>query len=222
MHSTTFRPLASTAAILFGIAALVTTASPDARADAVAASPKGIVGGGLLGAEAVTIVESLAGVQPAWAYAVGAVVGAGGGAAGGWALEQGSSDGQLPMYLLAGGLALVIPALVLTLNATRFQPEPGATEDNVPTGPAAEPGVVGGSIVAPSGAAPAPQPAPSQASPPPAPPTPPQSLLDMKGGALRIGVILPEIRPVYSIEQQRQYGLRAATELRLPVLHVTF
>jgi hypothetical protein len=113
--------------------------------------------------------------------------------------------------------------LVLTLNATRYMPEEGATEDHVPTGPAAEPGVPGGSVVGappPSGgAAPTPPPA---ATPPPASPPPPQSLLDVVPGGVRLGVPLPDVRPVFTIAQQRQFGMRSETEVRMPVLHVTF
>src|SRR6185312_1861456 len=165
------------------VAATVTVGSArTARADEVASSPKGAVGGGLLGAEAVTIVESLAGVRPGWAYAVGAVVGGAGGAIGGHFIDDASSDGRLPMYMLAGGLALVIPAIVLTLNATRYQPVEGATEDNSPA-PAAEPGTVGGSIVGapqvppPSvpNTTPPPRTEPPPAPAPPVPAPPPQS-----------------------------------------------
>ena len=183
----------------------------------------------------ITITEALAGVKPGWAYAVGAVVGAGGGGVGGYFVENASTDGKVPMYMLAGGLALIIPAVVLTLNATRWQPEEGATEDNVPTGPAAEPGAVGGSVVVgppnapnvpppptapPPGATP---PLPPPAAAPPAPTPPPQSLFDVHGGSLRMGVPVPDVRPVFSVAEQRQYGLsRAETEFRMPMLHMTF
>jgi len=191
----------------------------DARADEVASTPKGTVGGALLGAEVVTITESLFGARPGWAYALGAILGAGGGGAAGYVIDTGSTDGKAPMYMLAGGLALIIPALVLSLNATRYMPEEGATEDTAPTGPPAEPGVPGAN--AGGGAAPAP-PAPSPA-PAPAAPAPPQSLLDMGGGAVRLGVPVPDVRPVFSMAEQRQYGMRTAgTELRMPVLHVAF
>jgi hypothetical protein len=141
---------------------------------------------------------------------VGAVAGAGGGAVGGYFIERASfsNDGRVPTYMLAGGLALIIPALVITLNATRYVPEQGATEDNVPGGPAAEPGTPGGSVVAPP------------SSPPAAPP--PQSLLDMHEGSLRMGVPLPDVRPVFTVAEQLQYGMRSESELRVPVLHVTF
>jgi hypothetical protein len=122
-------------AALLGVVA-VSAPARDARADEVSPDGKGIVGGALLGAEVITITEALAGARPPWAYVVGAIVGAGGGGVAGHFIENGSSDGKVPMYMLAGGLALIIPAVVLTLNATRWQPEEGATEDNVPTGPA--------------------------------------------------------------------------------------
>jgi hypothetical protein len=219
------------AAALFGVIA-VSAPAREARADEVSPDGKGIVGGALLGAEVVTITEALAGARPAWAYAVGAIVGAGGGGVAGHFIENASTDGKVPMYMLAGGLALIIPAVVLTLNATRWQPDENATEDNVPTGPAAEPGTVGGSIVGsppnvpppPTEAAPPPTPAlPPPAAAPPAPTPPPQSLFDVHGGSLRFGVPVPDVRPVFTVAEQRQYGLsRAETELRMPMLHMTF
>jgi hypothetical protein len=208
-------------AVAFGATVL---AAPlrEARADNVSPNGKGIVGGGLLGAEVVTMVEAIVGVRSGWAYAIGAIVGAGGGAAGGYAVERSSTDGKVPTYMLAGGLALVIPALVLTLNATRYMPEEGAVEDRAPVGPAAEPGTPGGSITgAPAGAPPSSAPTPS--TPPSAPPPPPpQSLLDLHRGSFRLGLPIPDVVPVFTVAEQRQYGMKNDTELRMPVLHVTF
>jgi hypothetical protein len=235
--SRTHRPVIFATATLFGLAALAVPPR-EARAADVSPTGKGMVGGGLLGAEVVTIVESIAGVKSPWAYVIGGVVGAGGGAVGGYFVEQSSTDGRAPMYMLAGGLALVIPAVVLTLNATRWQPEEGATEDRTPAGPPAEPGAPGGSITgapaagpaapttpasaSPPAAAPSPASAPPATPPAPAPAPPPQSLLDVHEGAFRLGVPLPDVLPVFSLAEQRQYGLKQATELRMPVLHVTF
>ena len=232
----TFRPTVLVTAVAFGGAVL---ASPlrEARADNVSPTGKGIAGGALLGAEVVTIVESLVGVHAGWAYAVGAIAGAGAGGAGGYFVEHGNTDGKAPTYLLAGGLALIIPALVLTLNATRYMPEEGATEDRVPTGPAAEPGTPGGSIsgapaAAPAGGVTPPPPAVAPAPPPPtptptpgaapAPPPPPRSLLDLHRGSLRVGIPVPDVRPIFTVAEQRQYGMKNDTELRMPVLHVSF
>jgi hypothetical protein len=199
-----------------------------ARADEVSPTGKGIAGGALLGAEAVTIVESLVGVRSGWAYVLGGLVGAGGGGVGGYFVEQGSSDGKAPMYMLAGGLALVIPAVVLTLDATRYRPEEGLTEDKAPTGPAAEPGTPGGSIGGP-GATPAgpsaPAAPPPASAPPPAaaPAPPPQSLIDLHKGDFRVGVPFPTVVPSFTATEQKTYGLtRNDAELKFPVLHVAF
>jgi hypothetical protein len=220
------RPVALATAALLGVTSIATTAR-DARAESPNVKPdgKGIVGGGLLGAEVVTIVEAIAGVRPGWAYGVGAVIGAAGGATGGYFVEQASNDGRVPVYMLVGGLALIIPAVVLSLNATRYIPEEGATEDRAPIGPAPEPGAPGGSIVAPpppGPAAPPPTPPPPAPTTPP-PPPPPQSLLDVHDGAFRVGVPVPDVRPVFTVAEQRQYGTRSTeSELRMPVLHITF
>jgi hypothetical protein len=221
-HRTTGRPGAASLAVAALLGAIAVSApAREARADEVSPDGKGIVGGALLGAEVVTITEALAGARPGWAYAVGAIVGAGGGGVAGHFIEQDSTDGKVPMYMLAGGLALIIPAVVLTLNATRYQPEEGAAEDNSPAPPPADPGTVGGSIVGPPPAM-----APSPVAPlPPAPPSstpPPQSLFDVHEGSMRLGVPVPDVRPVFSLAQQRQYGTHAETEVRMPMLHVAF
>lgn len=224
------RPVALATAALLGLTSIA-TAAKDARADSPDVSPdgKGIVGGGLLGADVVTIVEALAGVRPGWAYGVGALIGAAGGATGGYFVEKASTDGRVPVYMLVGGMALIIPAIVLSLNATRYVPEEGATEDRAPIGPAPEPGAPGGSIVSPpptGPTAPPPETAAPPAAPPPPPPTappPPQSLLDVHEGTFRVGVPVPDVRPVFTAAEQRQYGTRSTqNELRMPVLHVTF
>jgi hypothetical protein len=41
-------------------------------------------------------------------------------------------------------------------------------------------------------------------------------------GSFRLGVPVPDVLPVFSLAEQRQYGMKQATELRMPVLHVTF
>jgi len=217
--SSRHRPAAFAMAAVLG-ATVVAAPLRDARADEVSSTGKGITGGALLGAEVPMIVEGIAGVHSGWVYLISAVIGAGGGGLGGYEVEKGSNDGMAPMYMLAGGLALVIPAVVLTLNATRYQPEEGATEDRNP-GPTAEPGAPGGSSITstPSGA-PAPPPPPPAAAP--APP-PPQSLLDIHHGAFRLGVPVVDVKPAFTVAEAKAYGLRDnPAELRLPVLHIAF
>jgi hypothetical protein len=221
-----------------------------ASADEVSPHGKGIVGGGLLGADVVTGTMGVIGVHNPWVYVIGGAVGAGGGAVGGYFVENASGDGRAPMYMLAGGLALIIPAVVLTLDATRFRPSDDATEDKAPTnGPPADPGKVGGSAVGgpattpgTNGAVPstdAPPPPGSTApvatppasggsggsgSPAPAPATPPPtSMFHFEGGQLRIGVPVPEVRPMYSAMEQKTYGVSGnATQVQMPMLRVRF
>jgi hypothetical protein len=206
-----------------GLAAAVglslTVVAPEVRADDVSPTGKGIAGGALLGGEVVTITEALIGVHSGWAYLIGGGLGAGGGAVGGYFVEQASANGQGPVYMLAGGLALVIPALVLSLNATRYQPSENATEDHPPASAPANPGQVGGSVLGPAAAPPP--------SPPPAAPPPPVSLLDVRAvgqpsDGFRMGVPLPQVRAMYSLREQTELGLPQRTEFRMPVLSVTF
>jgi hypothetical protein len=204
---------------------LVTYAS-NAAADEVSPNGKGVVGGALLGGEVVVIVEAIAGVRPVWAYALGAGLGAVGGGIGGYEIEHNASDGRVPVALLAGGMALVIPALVLTLNATRYMPDESATEDKAPTNqPPANPGMPDGSSV--EGAPTTPAPSGGSGSPAPTAPPPPQSLLDLQlidptSSTVRFGVVVPRVKPMWSPEEEKQYGFRQGTEVRMPVVGVNF
>lgn len=122
--------------------------APSAHADEVSPTGKGIVGGAFLGGEVVVITMSLVGVRNQWAYLGGGLGGAAAGGVGGYFVEKSSSDGRVPIYMLAGGLALIIPGVVLTLNATSYQGNENATEDKAPTNTApADPGQAGGSAV---------------------------------------------------------------------------
>ena len=47
-------------------------------------------------------------------------------------------------------------------------------------------------------------------------------MLDFSPKAIRIGVPAPEVRPVFTVAEQRQYGMHAATEVRMPVFHLAF
>jgi hypothetical protein len=220
-----------TTAAAVGLGTLTATAGT-AHADSSAPVP-GTVGGAFLGAEVVTIGLSAFGVRNGWAYLIGAVLGAGGGAAAGYAVEQSATDGKAGSYMLAGGIVLTVPAIVLSLNATRYRPAATSSEDRAPTNQTApDPGRTGNTA-----AAPQPPTAPPPAAPPPgseAAPTgprssvepadvaPPTSLVDVHTGTFRVGVPVPEIRPVYTMQQLKEAGVQQATEYRLPVVKVVF
>jgi hypothetical protein len=269
-HSIAHRAGAAAAASLLAFAALSSHAT-QAHADEINPNGKGVVGGALLGAEIVTIPMGIAQVHPTWAYLLGGGLGAIAGGVAGYEIQQNVSDTRVDAYMLVGGLGLVIPALVLSLNAMRYQPSDNATEDRAPTNaPAADPGAQGRGAVAPPAtympptapsplytapsSAPAagpgtqpgapgatPTPAPAGATPPtsapapaPAPAgstttppagggaTPPLSLFDVQQGDLRLGLPVPEVRPMFSMAELRQYGMTQQTEVRMPLVKVTF
>lgn len=242
MSQPTFKRLAwgvTTAA--FGVATLTAYAKP-AHADEIQGTPKAIIGGAFLGAEVVAIPMGIAGVRAGWAYAVFPGLGAIGGGIGGYFMDKAYDDAKTPAYgsafMLAGGMALIIPAIVLILNATRYHPNAEATEDRAPTGPAANPGQPGGSVVTPSSSAPAAggsAAAPADAAPAPsgggAPagggdaakaPYVPLSLVDINDGAVRMGLPIPEVRYSYSLREVKEFGVPRTPEVRVPVFHVAF
>jgi hypothetical protein len=264
---------AAVMASLFAFTTLAANATP-AYADgaSVSGNGKGTVGGALLGAEIITIPMGIAEVHSGTAYLVGGGLGLIAGGIGGYLVDTNTSDGRAPAYMLVGGLGLIIPALVLSLNATRYIPQETGSEDRAPTNaPAANPGSPSYGSVAPGTAAPAtapaplytpppsassaplytpppstpaptpapagaPAPAPTPASATPAPATPapaapppagggappPLSLFDVTSGSMRMGVPLPEVRPMFTMAELRQYGMAQQTEVRMPLVKVTF
>lgn len=224
------------ALLLAGIAAAtVLVGSPKvAHAEEVAPDGKGIVGGALLGGEVVIFIEAIAGVRSGTAYLLGAGAGAVAGGVGGYFVEQAVSDGRVPAYMLAGGLALIIPALVVTLDQTRYLPSEGAREDRPVTNlPPSDPGKPGGGAVIGAEPKPAAPAAPAPATPPaggggaggtPSPARGPVSLINFQGtSSLRVGVPVPEVRPVFSANQKKAFGVESTgSEIRFPVMNVTF
>ncbi|HVZ36090.1 MAG TPA: hypothetical protein VG963_26865 [Polyangiaceae bacterium] len=99
---------------------------------------KGVAGGMLLGSEVVCMTGAAFGLEPAWAYGLGAAAGA---ALGGWAGYglAGSTSARPSSFLLAGGIALVIPTLISVITATHLQ-EPETLRQEVPTDPPAPEG----------------------------------------------------------------------------------
>ncbi len=133
----------STVALAAGAALLATlTAAPSARAEGqVSPKGKGIVGGALLGAEVVDLTLAIAGVEKGWPYFMFGALGAAGGGVGGYFVEKAvgtEGPAEAPVFMLAGGLALAIPTVVASLNATSFRP-PEVEREVVPAMPVPEP-----------------------------------------------------------------------------------
>jgi hypothetical protein len=194
--------------------ALVTMAAP-ASAEDVPATGKGITGGALLGGEVVMLTEAAFGLKSGWGYVIGGVVGAGGGAVAGWQIEK-KADSKVSLYMLAGGMALVIPTIVAVLQASSYKAPEDYTEDKPSSG----------------------QPVPEPPRPGAQPPTPgpqtlhyhwqpaqlklPAGLLDLDQGAFKVAVPAVEIRPTYGLTELQKYGLEQKHELRVPVFSATF
>jgi len=112
--------------------------TPRLHAEPVAATGKGIVGGALLGGEAALITEAILRVKPRWAYLLGGALGSVLGGVGGYFVEQ-SGDARLSMILLTGGTALVIPASIITLDATVYREPSDPLMDRAPGDAAMKP-----------------------------------------------------------------------------------
>jgi hypothetical protein len=227
------------------LSAAVITAPADARAaDAVSGTGKGIAGGALLGAEIGFVGLSVAGAKQTWMYYVIPGALAIGGGVGGYFIEKDTTgtDAQVPMYMLAAGMALIIPTVVITLSANAYQP---GGEDSAPSD--AKPADAGGSFgvkvdsTAPSttgGSPSVPTPgasgSPTTTPPPPvkykpskdemrAPSTRPLALLNFRAlDALQIGVPVVALKPVYTREEVTQFGQAQKYELHAPVVSMAF
>jgi hypothetical protein len=218
--------------------ALVASASEASAQEAspVVGTGKGIAGGALLGAELVMMPMGIAGVEPWWPYLFGAL-GAAGGGVGGWAVEQNVSAAEAPLYMLAGGLALVIPTVIVTLDATTRQTfDDDADPSTVTSTPAGEPGTA-----APGSGTPLPGELPPDAPPPGAAPAPaapaapqptsrrrvprtapPMAAVDWNAGQLRVGLPVPQVRNRYTIDEQQHFGVQQQTEVVVPVMRGSF
>jgi hypothetical protein len=199
--------------------ALSPAALADSNGSDFSPTGKGVVGGALLGAESVMLVEAAADVKPAWAYAVGGGLGAIGGGVGGYFAEKADS-GSLSMYLLVGGMALAIPTTVAVLSATASEPV-NYVEDR----PAADEPVADPAQPTPAPVAPVQPSGKRQVEPrgdrvaSKAPKLPP-ALVGVDEGALTLSVPAVEVRHVYTRTEIATLGVKQATEVAVPVLNV--
>ena len=210
------------AAVAVGTAVLV--APSTARAEGpVTGTAKGIVGGAFLGAEVVMMPMGIAGLKPWWPYLVFGGVGAVGGAVGGWAVEQAAPPAEAPLYMLAGGLALIIPTVVLTLNATTKKdygddsaPAPTTTDPNKP--PENKP-ADGTTVTVTSDAKKQLQ---QQQKKKRAVRPVPTAAIDLSGDAVRLGIPAVVVKPMYTPVEISQFGVAQQTEVRIPVFSAAF
>ncbi len=211
--------LAATALLLAsGNASAQTAAS-----DAVAPTGKGIVGGALLGGEVVDLTLGIIGVNRGWPYLVFGGLGAVGGGIGGYFLEQNTKDiPEVDVYMLAGGMALVIPTIVVSLNATMYKPPEGSTTTTT-TEPANNQPSTGPAPVQPP--QPGGQPLQTRRSPARKFEKPQHfalSLVDVYKGSVAMGLPALQVRPLYTQREMWTYGVAQGSEVRVPLFYATF
>jgi hypothetical protein len=208
------------------------------EANSVNGRPKGIIGGALLGGEVVMLTMGAFGVEKGWPYLVFGGLGMAGGGVAGFFVEEAAGPGddaadtpEPAVYMLAGGMALVIPTLVVVLNAVAYKPPESDTVEPSPTPqPAAEPPATKGSVQVTSkleGQQPTkPQPsarryvAPSPVMP--VVPHLPLSIVDVHQGELAMGMPAVQIKPLYSKRELAVYGVEQGQEVRVPVFKAQF
>jgi len=122
------RRLVPTAVLAASLAAASLVASPSEAAaqagepEQVNSNAKGIIGLGLIGAELGFVIPAAAGLHETWSFIVFPVVGAvGGGLAGHYLIEE-NNQTEVAVAMLAVGLALVVPATVLTVKFSSYDP----------------------------------------------------------------------------------------------------
>jgi hypothetical protein len=239
------RPRAVGFAVGAALVAAVCTSSSEAPAAAqVSATGKGIAGGALLGGEIGFMTLAAAGAQQSWMYYTIPPALAIGGGIGGYFIEQSTKDSpSIPLFMLAGGMALVIPTVVITLSATTYRP---GNEDATPTDASPAPGttvkVETGSPTVTGGTPSSPSPATgagsggSTTTPPvtgPAKHKPEKTslrrmpdrsfaLVSWDTSSIQVGVPAVTMKPSYSTSEIAKFGLAQRYEVHAPLLDVHF
>ncbi|WP_437276185.1 hypothetical protein WME90_33745 [Sorangium sp. So ce375] len=203
------------------VAAAVLTGAPGRASaqeasggDTVSVDGKGIVGGALLGGEVVMLTMGAIGVERAWPYLVFGGLGAVGGGVAGYFVEAAEPPAEVPLYMLAGGMALVIPTLVVTLNATAYKPPESDQSEPIRNEPAAEPPQPGINVQITSDAAPFLRRSRWE--------EPRLGLVDITPRRVALGVPALSLKPLYSQDEMFKFGVAQGHEVRVPVLRASF
>jgi hypothetical protein len=199
------------AATLFS-AVLCTPGTADADT-AVSGTGKGIAGGALLGGEVGFMALSAFGAKSSWMYWTIPTALAIGGGVGGYFIEKSASP-EIPLAMLAGGMALIIPTVVITLSAASYQPtsEDSTPADATPAEPGKEP--VKGTVKINSAVK-------SKISSSDLP-VRPFALVNYVSSSLVVAMPVISLAPSYTRLEQEKFGVAQHYELRAPIASFAF
>ncbi len=201
----------------------------------VDSTPKAIIGVGLMGAELGLIIPALAGMRDLWPYIVFPLVGAVGGAVGGWAIEENTRNSpEISVALLAVGIALVVPAIVGTLALTAYSPpsEAQQADEDMTAAPAD-----GDSVEAFQDDATETEAAPAETTPAPAEQSPSARLLQQRiraltvggpgllrfaDGAILLGIPMVSSTATFTPEELARLHIAQQSDVNIPVVSATF
>jgi len=208
---------ALTVAITVGAAAMdtpVAAAQTDcggSPCNQVEATPKGTIGLGLLGAEIGLMIPALAGLHKTWAFIVFPLIGAAGGAVGGYFAFDNADREELAIGALVLGMAMIVPTLVITLKLTAYDPEDEAAVEATPDDPASEDSEF--------------EEAPAEE----------EARLEQRDRALAgagllhlsprglvLGMPALSVRQAFTQDEQRRFGVGQRAEMHMPLLTGTF
>lgn len=225
------------------LSAICTTTNDAPAAATVTATGKGIAGGALLGGEVGFLGLAAFNAKSPWLYYTVPPLLAIGGGVGGYFIERANQDSPtLPLFMLAGGMALVIPTVVITLSATTYRPgnEDSTPSDATPsaaggvTVDVSKPSVTGGSPSTPGAPPPGSGAGTSTTTPPPppkhkpgktslqSPPMRSYALVSLDSSAIRVGVPAVTMKPAYTNAELAKFGLAQRYEVHAPLLDIHF
>lgn len=182
------------AAVAIGLTSFV-MAEQSARAEGpVTATGKGIAGMAIIGGAATATTMGIIGVDKRWAYLVFPPAVAIGAGIGGYFMED-AAPVEVSTYLLGAGMALIIPTIIVSLNATVYKVPDEYPNDPSKRTPAAEPPRTGYI---------------------------PHSLVDLNRGTLAVSLPPLQVRNAYSTDEMAKFGVAQTREVHVPIFHASF
>ncbi|MBK9262271.1 MAG: hypothetical protein IPM54_21005 [Polyangiaceae bacterium] len=192
------------AAIALGMASFVVAERPARAEGPVTGTGKGIAGLAIIGGSVTATTMGLVGVEQRWAYLVFPPLVAVGAGIGGYFMES-AAPPEVSTYILGAGMALIIPTIIVSLNATVYKVPDEYPNDPSKRTPAKEPPRAGARVQESfrTGFV-------------------PRSLVDIHEGSLAVGLPPVQIRPAFTTEEMAKFGVAQTREVHVPLFHASF